>query len=99
MREKVAMASAGKSVEELSDLIGREGQAGTGALLGEGLRSRGARELTAKTHVGEQCGRTLVRQRQDHRRTRESRQGESKIERPYVYCRQCQRGSHPLDVP
>ena len=32
MREKVAMASAGKSVEELSDLIRREGQAVTGAL-------------------------------------------------------------------
>jgi hypothetical protein len=97
MIEKVTMASAGKSFEELSDLLRREGQAVTGALLGAVLRSRGARELRAKTHVCEECGRTLGRQRQEHRRTIESRQGEIEIERPYFYCRRCQRGYHPFD--
>ena len=29
--------------------------------------------------------------------TIESRHGELEIERPYFYCRQCQRGSHPFD--
>jgi hypothetical protein len=94
--KKLTEASAGKSVEELSELVRREGQAVTGALLGEVLRSRGAKELRAVTHGCEEGGRTLARQRQDHRRTIESRQGEVEIERPYFYCRHCQRGSHPF---
>ena len=97
MIKKLGMASTGKSFEELSDLVRREGQAVTGALLGEVLRSRGARELAARTHVCEDCGRTLARQRQGHRRTIESRHGELEIERPYFYCRHCQRGYHPFD--
>jgi hypothetical protein len=97
MIKKLTMASAGKSFEELSELLRREGQAVTGALLGEVLRSRGAQELGARTHVCEDCGRTLARQRQLHRRTIESRHGEIEIERPYFYCRHCQRGSHPFD--
>ena len=97
MIKKLSMASTGKSFEELSDLVRREGQAVTGALLGEVLRSRGTRELAARTHVCEDCGRTLARQRQGHRRTIESRHGELEIERPYFYCRHCQRGYHPFD--
>jgi hypothetical protein len=97
MIKKLTMESAGKSFEEWSDLLRREGQAVTGALLGEVLRRRGARELSARPHVGEECGRTLARQRQFHRRTIASRQGESAIERPYFYCRQCQRGIHPFE--
>lgn len=97
MLKKLSMASTGKSFEELSDLVRLEGQAVTGALLGEVLRSRGARELAAHTHVCEDCGRTLARQRQGHRRTIESRHGELEIERPYFYCRHCQRGYHPFD--
>jgi hypothetical protein len=97
MVKKLTMASGGKSFEELSDLLRREGQAVTGALLAEVLRSRGAGELAAKPHVCHECGRTLARQRQGHRRTIESRHGELEIERPYFYCRQCQRGYHPFD--
>jgi len=97
MIKKLTMASAGKSFEELSDLLRREGQTVTGALLGEVVRSRGAKELAARTHVCEECGRTLSRQRQLHRRTIESRHGELEIERPYFYCRHCQRGAHPFD--
>ena len=97
MRKKLSMASAGKNFEELSDLLRREGQAVTGALLGEVLRSRGAKELGAVPHVCEECGRTLARQRRLHRRTLESRHGEVEIERPYFYCRHCQRGAPPFD--
>ena len=97
MVKKLTMESEGKSFEELSELVRREGQAVTGALLGEVLRSRGTKELSAMTHICEDCGRTLARQRQLHRRTIESRHGELEIERPYFYCRQCQRGSHPFD--
>jgi hypothetical protein len=96
MLQTLTMESQGKSFEELSDLVRQEGQAVTGALLGEVLRSRGARELSATTHVCEECGRTLARQRQLHRRTIESRHGEIEIERPYFYCRSCQRGTHPF---
>jgi hypothetical protein len=95
--KKLSMESEGKTFEELSALLQQEGRAVTGALLGEVVRSRGARELTARTHVCEECGRTLARQRQLHRRTIESRHGELEMERAYFYCRQCQRGTHPFD--
>jgi hypothetical protein len=39
MIEKLTMESAGKTFEELSDLLQQEGRAVTGALLGEVLRS------------------------------------------------------------
>ena len=97
MVRKLSMASTGKGFEELSDLVRQEGQAVTGALWGEVVRSRGAKELTALTHGCEECGRTLSRQRPLQRRTIESRHGELEIERPYFYCRQCRRGYHPFD--
>lgn len=97
MVHKLSMGSEGKTFEELSALLLREGRTVTGALLGEVLRSRGAKEAAARTHVCEECGRTLARQRQDHRRTIESRHGEVEIERPYFYCRHCQRGVPPFD--
>ena len=94
--KELTMMSAGESVEELSDLLRREGHAGTGAVLGEVLRSRGARELAARTQVCEGCGRTLARQPQGPRRRLGSRHGEGEIERPDFYCRPCQRGTHPF---
>jgi hypothetical protein len=97
MVNKLTVESAGKSFAELSELLRREGQALTGGLLAEVLRSRGARERSANTHSCEECGRTLARQRQLHRRTLESLDGELEIERPYFYCRHCQRGTHPFD--
>jgi uncharacterized protein UPF0236 len=60
-------------------------------------RSRGAKEAATRPQVCEECGRTLARQRQVHRRTIERRHGEITIERPYFYCRHCQRGSYPFD--
>jgi hypothetical protein len=75
MVKKLTRESVGKSFEELSNLVRQEGQAVTGALLGEVVRSRGAKEAAAHTHVCEECGRTLVRQRRLHRRTIESRHG------------------------
>src|SRR5215210_6441983 len=95
--KKLTMEHDGKTFEELSALLQQEGRAITGALLGEVMRSRGAQEATAHTHVCAECGRTLARQRQLHRRTIESRHGELEIERAYFYCRQCQRGTHPFD--
>ena len=97
MVTKLTAESEGKSFEELSELLRSEGQAVTGALLAEVLRSRGAQELSATTHVCEDCGRTLTRQPQLHGRTIESRHGEIEIERPYFYCRHCRRGDHPFD--
>jgi hypothetical protein len=97
MVKKLTVESEGKNFEELSELLRREGQAVTGVLLEEVLRSRGTKELSAITYVCEDCGRTLPRQRQLHRRTIESRHGELAIERPYFYCRPCQRGYHPFD--
>jgi hypothetical protein len=49
MVKKLTLESAGKTFEELSELVRREGQAVTGALLGEVVRSRGAKELAART--------------------------------------------------
>ena len=95
--KKLTVESEGKNFEELSELLRREGQAVTGVLLAEVLQSRGAKELSAKTHVGADCGRTLPRQLALPRRTIESRHGELEIERPYFYCRPCQRGPHPFD--
>jgi hypothetical protein len=97
MVKKLTVESEGKTFEELSALLQREGRTLTGALLAEVLRSRGAKEAAARTHVCAECGRTLPRQRQLHRRTIESRHGELEIERPYFYCRHCQRGTHPFD--
>lgn len=97
MVKKLTAESEGKSFEELSDLLRRAGQAVTGAIFEEVLRSRGTKERSALTHVCEDCGRTLPRQLALHRRTIESRHGELEIERPYFYCRHCQRGYHPFD--
>lgn len=97
MIDKLSMASEEKTFEEWSALLLREGRIVTGALFAEVLRSRGAQATAAQTHVCEECGRTLVRQRQGHRRTLESRHGEIVIERPYFYCRYCERGVHPFD--
>ena len=97
MVKKLTVESEGKNFEELSELLQQEGRALTGALLAEVLRSRGAKEAAAHTHVCTECGRTLLRQRHLHRRTIESRHGELAIERPYFYCRHCQRGTHPFD--
>jgi len=58
MVQKLTAESEGKSFEELSDLLRREGRALTGALWAEGVRSRGTKERSAKTQVGADCGRT-----------------------------------------
>jgi hypothetical protein len=77
---KVTTESEGKSFEELRDRLRGEGQAVTGALLAEVLRSRGRKERAAKTQVCAECGRTVARQRQVHQRTIESLHGELEIE-------------------
>jgi hypothetical protein len=87
----------GKDFEALSVLLGREGQKLTGALFEEVLKSRGAKERAQDTHVCEDCGRTLKRQRALHTKTVESRHGEVRIERPYFYCKPCRRGYSPFD--
>ena len=97
MVTKRTVESEGKSFEELSELWRSEGQAVTGAILGEVLRSRGAQELCATTQVGEDWGRTLTRQPQLHGRTIESRHGEIERESPYLYCRHCRRGYPPFE--
>lgn len=97
MVKKLTVESEGKNFEELSARLPQEGRALTGALLAEVLRSRGAKEAAAHTQVCAECGRTLLRQRHLHRRTIESRHGELAIERPYFYCRHCQRGTPPFD--
>jgi hypothetical protein len=86
-----------KDFEAMSDLLGREGRRLTGAIFEEVLKSRGAKERSQDTQVCEDCGRTLRRQKQLHTKTVESRHGEVTIERPYFYCKPCQRGYYPFD--
>ena len=86
-----------KGFEELSELLRRAGQAVTGALLAEVLKSRGAQARHATTHVCEGCGRSLTRQPKLQRRQLESLHGEIEIERPYFYCKSCRKGCHPFD--
>ena len=97
MVKKLEKEIAGKSFEELSDLLLREGQSVTGAILQEVLKSRGARERAATRQVCEECGRSLTRQPKLHRRRIESRHGEIEVERPYFYCKHCRQGSYPFD--
>lgn len=88
---------AGKSFDEISDILLQEGQTVTGAILAEVVKSRGAKQIAATTYVCEECGRTLKRQPKLRRRTIESRHGEIEIERPYFYCKQCRSGYQPFD--
>ncbi len=97
MVKKIRDKIAGKSFEEISDMLLQEGQTVTGAILSEVLKTRGAKQIGATTYVCEGCGRTLKRQPKLRRRTIESRHGEIEIERPYFYCKQCRRGYEPFD--
>ena len=63
MVEQLRDEIGGKDFEELSALLGREGQRLTGAIFEEVIKSRGANESSRDTHVGEDCGRTLKRQK------------------------------------
>src|SRR5438093_4977047 len=82
MIKKLEKEIEGKGFEELSQMLLREGQSVTGAILEEVLKSRGAVEQAATRHVCEECGRSLTRQRKLHRRRIESRHGSVEIERP-----------------
>jgi hypothetical protein len=97
MIEKLEKEIEGKGFEELSDLLRREGQQVSGAVLEEVLKSRGAKARAATRHVCAECGRSLTRQPELHRRTLESRHGEIELERPYFYCKHCRKGYYPLD--
>jgi Uncharacterised protein family (UPF0236) len=98
MMEKLSQEVEGKSFEELSELLRREGQSVTGAILAEVLKSRGASERQATTHVCAGCGRSLTRQPQLQRRKVECLHGEVEIERPYFYCKACRKGAAPFDA-
>jgi macrodomain Ter protein organizer (MatP/YcbG family) len=97
MIEKMSKEVEGKGFEELSELLRREGKSVTGAIFEEVLKSRGAKERLATTHVCEGCGRTLSRQPKLQSRTVESLHGEIEIERPYFYCKPCGKGFYPFD--
>lgn len=97
MVKKIKDEVAEKSFEELSDLIGKEGKTVTGAVLEQVIKSRGAKQARAQEYVCEECGRTLKRQKKLQSKTIESRHGEMKIERPYFYCRYCDKGYYPFD--
>lgn len=97
MVKKLKGQIEGKEFEELSEMIRREGQGVTGAMLEEAIKNRGAKQLSANTYVCQECGRTLRRHRKLQGRTLETIHGEVKIERPYFYCKHCDQGYHPLD--
>ena len=97
MIDKLKDEIEGKGFEELSELLRSKGQSVTGAILEEVLKSRGASQFAATTHVCEECGRTLTRHTKPHRRQLESLHGEVEIERPYFYCKPCGRGYYPFD--
>src|ERR1044071_5208265 len=86
-----------KGFEQLSELLRRAGQAVTGAVFEQVLKSRGAQARAAITHVCEGCGRSLTRQPKLQRRQLESLHGEIEIERPYFYCKPCRKGCYPFD--
>ena len=97
MVEKLKDQIEGKGLEELSKTIRCEGQSVTGAILEEAIKIRGAKQLSATTYVCQECGRTLHRHPKLHERTLETLHGEVKIERPYFYCKHCDKGYHPFD--
>jgi hypothetical protein len=97
MIDKLKDKTEGKGFEEISEMLRREGQSVTGAILEEMLKSRGASQRAALTYVCEECGRTLRRQGKPHRRKLESLHGALEIERPYFYCKPCGRGYYPFD--
>lgn len=77
MIEKLEKEIEGKDFEEISDLLLREGQGVTGAVLEEALKSRGAQARAATMRVCEECGRSLTRQPDLHRlKTRNSPRGD-----------------------
>ncbi len=87
MIEKLNKEVEGKGFEELSELLRREGKTVRSAVFEQALKSRGAKERLATTHVCEGCGRSLTRQPQLRSRKVESLHGEVEIERPYFYCK------------
>lgn len=97
MVKKIKEQIAGKSFEEISDLLRREGHSLTGAILQEVIKSRGAQQINQAVYVCDECGRTLKRQPHLRHRTIESLHGEIEIERPYFYCKVCRRGYQPFD--
>lgn len=97
MIEKMSKEVEGKGFDDLSELLRREGKSVTGAIFEEVLKSRGAKERLATTHVCEGCGRTLTRQSKLQSRKVESLHGSVEIERPYFYCKSCRKGSCPFD--
>jgi hypothetical protein len=97
MVKKIKDEIAGKSLEELSEIVSKEGKTITGSILSEVVKSRGQVQAGAQECVCEECGRTLKRQKQTHSKTLETRHGEMKISRPYFYCRYCNKGYYPFD--
>src|SRR5437667_11491486 len=91
MVKKIKDQVADKDFEAISELLRAEGQSVTGAILQEVIRSRGATEQARQSYVCPECGRSLKRQRKLRARTIESLHGEIAIERPYFYCKPCQR--------
>ena len=61
MIEKLNKEVEEQGLEELSELLRRAGQAVTGAVFAEVLKSRGAEACAAATHICEGCGRSLTR--------------------------------------
>src|SRR5215475_152471 len=97
MVKKLSKDIEGKDFQELSEKLRQEGQTVTGAILEEVIKSRGAKQGAAETHVCEECGRSLKRQKKLQERTIESLHGEIKIKRPYFYCKVCAKGYYPFD--
>jgi hypothetical protein len=97
MGRKIKDKVAGQSFEGIGELLRQEGRSVTGAILQEVIRSQGAREQARDSYVCQGCGRILRRQPTLRSRTIESLHGEIEIERPYFYCKACQRGYQPFD--
>lgn len=97
MVKKIKDQIVEKDFQEISELMRQEGQSITGAILQEVIRSRSMAEKARQSYVCPECGRTLRGQRKLRQRTVESLHGEISIERPYFYCKACERGYQPLD--
>lgn len=97
MVKKIKDKVEDKDFQEISELLHKEGQSITGAILQEVISSRSIAEKARQNYVCPECGRSLSRQRKLRPRTIESLHGEISIERPYFYCKGCKRGYQPLD--
>jgi hypothetical protein len=83
--------------QAISEIVKKEGQKVNRAIMQEVINEQGAKERAREKYVCQDCGKMLTKQPQMRSRIVESLNGEIEIERPYFYCKSCQKGYQPYD--